>query len=124
MNFTTNYLDILAKLQQFNPVEYSKSRNFLDGRVSFLSPYLTHGVLSLKEILEFMSSKYSFKVIEKFVFELAWKEYFQRVWENKEDQIFSDLKTTQTNVESYNFPKNIFDANLEIKVLNQAVMTF
>jgi len=121
MNFTTNYLDILAKLQQFNPVEYSKSRNFLDGRVSFLSPYLTHGVLSLKEVLESVLSKYSFNTVEKFIFELAWKEYFQRVWENKEDQIFSDLKTTQTNVESYNFPKNIFDANLEIKVLNQAV---
>jgi deoxyribodipyrimidine photolyase len=43
-------------------------------------------------ILEKVLEKYSAKDAYPFIKELAWRDYFQKVWEAKGDEIFSDLK--------------------------------
>lgn len=37
-----------ARLAAVNPEAYARTRNALDGAVTRLSPYLTHGLLSLR----------------------------------------------------------------------------
>ena len=39
-------------LHSFEPSRYAATRNFLTGSVSRLSPYLRHGVLTLREVLD------------------------------------------------------------------------
>ena len=40
----TDFTKILLKLDLIKPVEYAKNRNFIDGDVSKLSPYISRGI--------------------------------------------------------------------------------
>ncbi|MFM2424205.1 MAG: hypothetical protein RLZZ70_596 [Candidatus Parcubacteria bacterium] len=84
--------EIIARIDAIDVVAYSKTRNHLEGAVSRLSPYISRGVVSLPFIRDRILKRASAKDAEKFIQELAWREYFQRVWWNKGDAIFSDLR--------------------------------
>lgn len=64
----------LARLATVDPVAYARSRNHLRGAVTRLSPYLTHGLLSVPEVLAAVGPDAG-----KLAQELAWREYFQLV---------------------------------------------
>ena len=71
--------------------EYARSRNALDGAVTGLSPYFTHGFLTLPEALAELAGLDVLHVQHKFVYELGWREYFRHVWRHKGDDIFVSL---------------------------------
>ncbi len=48
----TNYDGILKKIDLINPVKYARTRNFIDGAVSMLSPYISRGVISTKQVFQ------------------------------------------------------------------------
>ena len=94
--FVTDYNLILEKLQHINPVKYAKTRNYINGAVTYLSPYISRGVISVKQVQQAVLDKgYKSYQIEKFLQELAWREYYQRVWQAKGDVIWQDLKQPQ-----------------------------
>jgi deoxyribodipyrimidine photo-lyase len=43
MLFSTNYQEILAKIDAIDPVSYGQTRNYLNGAVTHLSPYISRG---------------------------------------------------------------------------------
>jgi deoxyribodipyrimidine photo-lyase len=51
----------------------------LDGAVSGLSPYLTHGFLSVPDVASVMYHRHRLGVQHRFIFELGWREYFQHL---------------------------------------------
>jgi deoxyribodipyrimidine photo-lyase len=118
--FTTQYSQIIDLISNIDPVSYSKSRNFLDGNVTRLSPYLTHGVIGLNQVKTFLETNYSSEKIEKLLFELAWKEYFLRVWENKMDDIWTDLKHP-ASYSNTQISSNIVYANTGINTIDSAI---
>ncbi len=70
-NFVENYLG-----------EYSKLRNFDFGpekrsNISCLSPYITHGIINEKEVIQKALSKFSFSKNEKFIQEVLWRTYWK-----------------------------------------------
>lgn len=94
--FPTDYRFILERVQHINPVLYAKTRNYLSGAVTYLSPYISRGVISIKQVQESVLNKgYRPYEIEKFLQELAWREYYQRIWQAKGELIWQDLKQTQ-----------------------------
>ena len=40
----------IKRLDQIDPIRYCRTRNFLDGAVTYLSGYIRHGILSLNEV--------------------------------------------------------------------------
>ena len=44
----TDLTFIYDKIEAIEPVSYSKNRNYIDGAVSKLSPYISRGVISTK----------------------------------------------------------------------------
>ena len=54
---TTDYNKILKKIDKINPIKYSKDRNFVDGSVSKLSPYISRGVISTKFVYDYLIKK-------------------------------------------------------------------
>ncbi|OHX66427.1 FAD-binding domain-containing protein [Flammeovirga pacifica] len=122
MQFPTKYSEILSYLNNYSPERYAASRNYIDGRVSYLSPYISRGVISTKMVYQLLISKgYEFSKIEKFIQELAWRDYWQQIWIHKEDQIDQDLKKTQPNVSHYQLPVAILDKSTGIDVINQSI---
>ncbi len=68
-------------LKKINPVHYAKSRNFLTGAVTRLSPYLRHGVLSLAEVRDYVWQQVAEPIeAEKLITELGWRDYWQRLY--------------------------------------------
>jgi deoxyribodipyrimidine photo-lyase len=68
------------QLARFRPDAYAGTRNQIDGAVSKLSPYLTHGFLGLAEVFRSIHAREPLDVRHKFVFELGWRAYFRHVW--------------------------------------------
>jgi len=92
MNPTLTYQEIISLGDAIDPVAYAKTRNHLNGAVTKLSPYITRGVVSLPAIRDHILSKFSPLAAEKFIQELAWREYFQKVFIAKGNEIFSDIR--------------------------------
>ncbi len=100
VNFPTSYQQIIERINLINPIQYSKTRNFINGAVTYLSLYISRGIISVKEVKEAVLQKgYKPNQIEKFLQELAWREYFQRVWQHTGDEIWSDIKHPQPDVQ-------------------------
>ena len=129
MNFEASRAKALDKLNYFienNLSEYSKLRNFDFGpknrsNISCLSPYITHGIINEKEIIEKSLSKFSFSKNEKFIQEVLWRTYWKgwlelrpNVWtdylielnkikeEFKDNQSYLNAVEGKTNIECFN----------------------
>ena len=99
---TTHYKEILEQIDLINPIIYSRNRNFIDGSVSKLSPYISRGVISTKIVFDHLIKKgYEFSKIEKFIQELCWRDYWQLIWVEKHNLINQDLKRKQLDVENH-----------------------
>jgi len=87
----------LEALQGIDPPRYERTRNYLDGAVTRLSPYLRHGVLTLAEV-----RNHALKLVKhpveaaKFINELGWRDYWQRVYERLGDGVWRDREPYKT----------------------------
>ena len=113
MKFESSRAKAIDKLNQFiekNLLEYSKLRNFDFGpkkrsNVSCLSPYITHGIITEKEVIQKSLNKFSFSKNEKFIQEVLWRTYWKgwlelrpNVWTDylvELNQIKSEFKNNQ-----------------------------
>ena len=86
----------LAALARIRPARYGGSRNFLDGAVSRLSPYLRHGILSLAEVRDAALGAAKPSEVYKFVQELAWRDYYVRVRRVAGDRVWDDAEAYKT----------------------------
>ena len=123
--FPCEYSDILDRVNSFNPNKYSTTRNYINGSVSYLSPYISRGVISTKFILgKLLHNKYNLFKIEKFIQELAWRDYWQQVWVWKGNDIDSDLKHTQFPIKNSSLPRAIIDAETGISAIDKSILNF
>lgn len=81
----------LRRLAQMQPVAYGKNRNFLDGQVTRLSPYLRHGCLNLAEAIQ-ATKRLASSGADKLLFEFAWRDYWRKVWYANGHAIASDME--------------------------------
>ncbi len=129
MDFEASRASALNELNNFvenNLSNYSKLRNFDFGpekrsNVSCLSPYITHGIINEKEVIEKSLSKFSFSKNEKFIQEVLWRTYWKgwlelrpNVWsdylielnkikeEFKNNQNYLNAIEGKTNIECFN----------------------
>ena len=45
MDFPANYDEIVYRIDKIDPIQYSKTRNYIDGNITYLSPYISRGVI-------------------------------------------------------------------------------
>ena len=123
--FPTAYDLIIDRVHHINPIKYAKTRNFINGDVTYLSPYLSRGVISVQQIKEAVLQKgYKHYEIEKFLQELAWREYYQRVWQVKKELLFSDLKQPQPGFIHHQIPTSIVNATTGIQIIDDQINAF
>ena len=123
MSFSTSYEEVLNQLDEFDPIKYAFSRNYLDGQVSRLSPYISRGVISTRFVLEFYLSKgYQLKEIKKFAQELAWRDYWQNIWSNHGVRIDSDFRSPQNQVAHMEMLTSLASAQTGINAIDQGLM--
>lgn len=123
MAFPTGYSSILDRIENIDPIRYCKTRNFIDGDVTYLSPYISRGVISVKQVKEIVLKKsYKTYQVEKFLQELAWREYFQRVWQAKVTAaIHQSLKHEQVDVTHTQMISSIANATTGIEAIDEQI---
>lgn len=76
--FETNFAKIVERVEAIDPIKYGKTRNFINGDVTYLSPYISRGVISVNDVKNSILNRgYKPYQVEKFIQELAWREYFK-----------------------------------------------
>jgi len=97
-----------AALATIDPAGYTRSRNFLDGAITRLSPYLRHGVLTLAEVRDFALNviKRS-EDAEKFINELGWRDYWQRLYRVLGEGIWTDREAYKTGLAAEDYAEEM-----------------
>jgi len=113
----------LERIHAVRPNDYASSRNFLDGAVTGLSPYITHGLVSLSEVHEGVTALYELNSQHKFLMELGWREYFNHVWIHRGEGIFQSLHEGLLSDSAYaqELPVDVRQANTGLPVIDMAV---
>ncbi len=120
LQFATDYKTILNKIDSINPIKYSQSRNYINGDVTYLSPYISRGVISTKQVLENIVARgYKISQIESFVKELCWRDYFQRVAQVKD--LNRDIKQAQSPVFNHEISSSIVNAETGVKGIDNSI---
>ncbi len=111
------------RLNAVRPFEYSQSRNHVHGAVSMLSPYLTHGILSIPDVADYMYRVHRMGAQHKFIYELAWREYFQHVHQVLGDAIHVNLHEGVLPDDAYSqdLPEDVRLGATGVPVIDQAV---
>lgn len=108
------------RLNAIDAIAYEKNRNFLNGAVTKLSPYLRHGCISLTETIAHVKNQFGDKA-EKLIFELAWRDYWRQVWYLKGDHIFSDMESPKVAVGRRPLPDDIREGNTGLPCMDAFV---
>lgn len=120
MMFKTDFASIASQIEAIDPIAYAQSRNYIDGAVTYLSPYISRGVISTKQVLASVLNRgYKLYQIESFVKELCWRDYFQRVGQEK--NLSQPIKQAQENVAHRQMPLAVLEAKTRIEGIDQAI---
>ncbi len=122
MIFETSYEKILEQIAAIDPPAYGKTRNHGDGAVTKLSPYISRGVISTKQVYEAILARgFQFGEMVKLIQELAWRDYWQQVWIAKGDEINSDLRHEQPKVKNHEIAINLLNATTGIEAVDDGI---
>ncbi len=119
--FPTDYASVLKRIQHIDASKYAKTRNFINGAVTYLSPYISRGFISLPQIREVVMHDKKLYEVEKLIQELAWREYFQRIWQFYGNGIFNDVKQPQQNVQHRQIPAAVVNASTTIDGIDTGI---
>ena len=114
-----------TRIARIDPIAYGHSRNYLDGAVTRLSPYIRHAILTLNELRNTALDFGDVKPIEKFVQELGWRDFWQRVYTQNPDWIWHDVEPYKTGFSADDYadtlPDDIVNATTESAAMNYFV---
>jgi len=119
MNIT--YAALLEQVKSYQPGKYHTTKNYTNGAVTSWSPYISRGFLSPVLVMEQLKTKHNKQEWVGFMQQMAWREYFQRVCQQKGDLILQDLKSSQTNIILEQLPLPIQNANTGIHAIDNAI---
>lgn len=122
-SYPPNRAAAFERIKRVQPGAYARTRNHLSGAVTGLSPYLTHGVLTLEDVLAEVLQRGSLDVGHKLVFELGWREFFRHVWQHEGTGILSSLHQGPLPEQAYarELPADIREACTGVPVIDEAV---
>lgn len=111
----------LERVAAIDARAYARTRNALDGRVTGLGPYLTHGLVSVPDVLAALDARRVSRQ-EKIVFELAWREYWHHVWRHAGDGIFKAMHSGPAGTPGLDtMPADILEARTGVPVIDASV---
>ena len=114
----------LARIDAVDLARYARTRNALDGHVSGLGPYLTHGVTDVPEVLGRLAARGPLGWSDKFVYELGWREYAQHVWRMLGDNLWREPVPPPADgatIYAREMPQDVVTASTGIAIIDEQI---
>ena len=113
----------IQQLSSLDPMQYGRSRNYGEGSVSRLSPFIRHGILSLNEVRNAALSRVSAPFnAYKFIQELAWREFWRTVYRAHPEWLWEDVESYKTGFSASDYadelPEDIQQGATETACIN------
>lgn len=123
--FAPTPAEAFARISAVRPSDYARTRNALDGAVTGLSPYITHGFVDLREVAAGVAANQRLEPQHRFMFELGWREFFRHVWQHHGDAIFTSMHAGPLPNEAYanELPADVREGRTGVPVIDTAVRT-
>ncbi len=103
---------------------YERSRNHLHGQVTRLSPYITHGLTSIPDLMTQLMRTHRLTLADKLAFEFGWREFFHHVWHRCGDAILADMRPGLPGVRYRDtLPDDLREGRTGLAVIDRAVHT-
>lgn len=120
--FPPSRFTALRRALRADPKAYARSRNHLDGAVTALSPYVTHGLLPADELFDLWRRRLGLSLRDKLLAELAWREFYHHVWHHRGEAILLDLGPGLTGVHyQHRLPEDVREAATGVPVIDATV---
>lgn len=121
-HFPPSRFAALRRVALARPREYARTRNHLDGAVTALSPYVTHGLLAADDLFDLWHRRRGLTLADKLLGELAWREFYHHVWHHRGDAILDDLGPGLPGVVyAHELPGDIRQAATGVPVIDASV---
>ena len=121
ISFLPTRVEALNRAAGVDPARYARSRNFLTGDVTRLSPYITHGFIAIPELLESIHARRALSWEHKLAFEFGWREYFHHVWDRVGTGIWREQQAPPGSGYAESVPEDIRTASTGVAIIDQQV---
>ncbi|MEI7443937.1 MAG: FAD-binding domain-containing protein [Burkholderiales bacterium] len=113
---------VRARLDAVDPDAYARTRNALDGSVTRLSPYLTHGLLDVPDALAAIRARHRVPDAHKLAFEFGWREFFRHAWRHLGEGLLDDVRPPPWPGEyARTLPDDLVEARTGVPAIDHAV---
>ncbi|BBP45231.1 deoxyribodipyrimidine photo-lyase [Thiosulfatimonas sediminis] len=113
-------------LAQIDPAQYSQDRNYFDGHVTHLSPYIRHGLLAPRELQERLQRDYAATDSVRLLQQLTWRDYFHRYLEANPQAAWQDVEPYKTGYAASDYltvlPQDIMTGQTGVRVIDQMIV--
>lgn len=95
-------------LSNIDPINYGKTRNFGNGKVTKLSPFIHHGIINLNDVRNYAINKCSRpEQITKFIQELSWRDFWQRIIDKNPEWLWKNVENYKTGFTAEDYTKEL-----------------
>ncbi|MBC7561322.1 MAG: hypothetical protein H7305_00275 [Gemmatimonadaceae bacterium] len=117
--FPVDTPSIDARIDAIEPRAYQRTRNHVDGAVTRLSPYFTHGVIDPRAVAERVVERHGAAACEKLIYEFAWRDYHHHVWWDRDGGILQDTRRPQEGVQGRGVPASVLSARTGMLAIDE-----
>ena len=113
--------DALFRADNIDAKRYARTRNYLNGDVTRLSPHITHGLTHIPELLQNIQARSELTWDDKIAFEFGWREYFHHVWERLGVDIWRQPHQPPASAYTDVLPDDIRGAATGVAIIDQQI---
>ncbi len=96
------------QLKKIDPDRYSESRNFGHGKITQLSPFIHHGILSLNEVRNHALEKCpQSEKVKTFIRELGWRYFWQTALSANPQWAWHDIESYKTGFNTSDYADHL-----------------
>ncbi|AWI26754.1 FAD-binding domain-containing protein [Flavobacterium pallidum] len=112
---------VIELIEAINPELYSQTRNYTNGVVTGLSPYISRGVISTRYVFEQLLERYDYQSCRKLIQELLWRDYFQRLQQHNQELHTKAIKIDCQGFTRKGIPLAILHGKTGIEAVDEAI---
>ena len=114
-----------SKISKFQSQSIRENSNFLNGHIFPNVSHIKHGVIQNRELLNIIQDKFNFQESEKFIQELAWRDFWRSYAYHHPDQLWTDVEEYKTGFKSSDYlddlPEDIEKGETPTQVINSFI---